>query len=644
MEPVLGTYCLTLVVPCAVYALAALYAGSRWVRPNLLASGRAALQVVCALYGVAGTLLVAAFLRDDFRIEYVAEHSQSAMDVLYKLAGLWAGLDGSLLFWALLLSGMTWIAVRQLERTTPRLMPIAAAVLVALLGFFGVVLVFAANPFTTTLVVPFDGNGLNPLLQAPEMAIHPPSLYIGYVSAAIPFAMMVAALLQRSTDLRWLDVARRWILLCWCFLSIGNLLGMHWAYLELGWGGFWAWDPVENAAAMPWFTATALLHSLMTTQARRGLAVWTYTLMALTFVLTMLGTYLTRSGVVQSVHAFSNSTVGAYFAAVLIAATVGSAVLLLWHARHAPRQPVGTLASREGSFLLSNMILTAAALAILCGTMLPTVSEALGGARLTVGPDFFNRMMAPFGVVLLGMLGFAPVLPWGPVAWRTLWNLIRRPLALAVSAVAAAWWLGWHHWVVLTIGGLALVTGFTSLRQLGRLLRQAPATRTVSAQSTLQRRIGAYVAHTAIVLILLGCAGAALHTEVDLEAREGDHFALGPMDVEFAGLRYRKTPVFEAIGAELIVRRGETVVTTLYPARQFYPGSDQPTTEIGRYATWGYDLYTVLGGFDVDAHTAQFKVMHNPLVRWIWIGGLLLVCGAVLVMTAGDARQTMDEV
>lgn len=633
MGAMLGTICLILLVPVAVYSAGMMLVGVYYRVSPALASGRAAAQAACTLVLLASGLLVSAFLQNDFSLKYVAEHSSLAMALPYKLAGLWAGLDGSLLFWALLLSIMTWSVTRQLARCAPELLPITNAVLMTILGFFGIVLLYAANPFTTTLEIPFDGAGLNPLLQAPEMVIHPPSLYLGYVSAAIPFALMAAMLLTGKRSPAADQLSRRWLLFCWLFLSVGNLLGMHWAYLELGWGGFWAWDPVENAAIMPWFTATALLHSLIAQRTRRLFPVWNVALLSLTFVLTMLGTYLTRSGVVQSVHAFSNSTVGVYFAIFLGMATIAGCWLTVRQARQASRQPIATLLSKEGGFLLGNILLTAGALSILWGTMLPTLSEGVFGHRVTVGPEFFNRMMAPFGIVVLFLLGVGPGMAWGRMTGKAFWELIRRPLTLAMVLIAAAWWLGIMHWFVLCCGAAVVLSGLLTLRELfhmGQKIRVAPVLR---SPITVWRRVGGYVVHAGFILLMAGIAGSALQGERDLEMREGDRMAVGGVQLQFAGLRYRQTPQFEAIGAELHVQRAGADVATIYPARQFYPGSEQPTTEIGLYSTWWYDVYAVLGAFDVDAGTVQLKVLHNPLMNWLWCGGILLVIGMLILMT-----------
>lgn len=651
MIPTLGTTCLILILPIALYSGGMLWLGERYAHAAVRRSGWLAAAVVIGLYTVACVLLLSGFVGDHFEIDYVARHSHRGLPLFYKLAGLWAGLDGSLLLWAWLLAVMLGICLYQTERAEPRHTPYVNLAGLFILAFFGVMMLFAANPFATSVSYPFDGQGLNPLLQAPEMVIHPPSLYMGYVSASIPFALLVAGLATRHMDAAWLQRTRGWLLFSWFFLSVGNLLGMHWAYVELGWGGFWAWDPVENAAIMPWFTASALLHSILVEERRGMLRAWNAVLILLTFLLTILGTFLTRSGVVQSVHAFSNSTIGAYFAVFLAVLALGGAGLILWRRTALQgRNDLESLVSKEGAFLLNNILLTMGAFTILWGTMLPTFAEALLGERFMVGPPFFNQMLAPFGCGLLVLAGFGPVLAWRRAAPGELWRALRWPLLLAIVAMSLGWMAGLRHWfAIAALGGIGF-TLWVTLAQFGqgiwRLHRQEVVPMWRAPGELLRRaprRYGGFIIHVAMLSMCAAFAGALYHTETNVHLRQDERVQVGGYDITFEGLRYRRDAErgMEAVAGQLRVERGGRVRATLFPARQFFVRSEQPTTEAAIYRSWRHDVYTVLGGFNVEERTAEFKLMINPLVNCLWAGGLLLILGVIVMIWPWQRPQSL---
>ncbi|MBI2344254.1 MAG: cytochrome c biogenesis protein CcsA [Deltaproteobacteria bacterium] len=651
MIPQLGTTCLMLLLPVSFYSLGMTLIGARHADARLYRSGRHAAYAVCGLLTLACLLLIAGFVGNHFEIIYVASHSNRALPLFFKFAGLWAGLDGSLLFWAWLLGVMTCIALVQAERHLPRHVPYINVAAMVIIGFFGIVLLFEANPFATSLDFPFDGRGLNPLLQATEMVVHPPSLYLGYVSASIPFALMVSGLLSGEMGERWLRMMRGWLLFCWLFLSVGNLLGMHWAYVELGWGGFWAWDPVENAAIMPWFTATAMLHSLIIQERRGMLRVWNVTLALLTFILTVLGTFLTRSGVVQSVHAFSNSTLGVYFGAFLAVMTAAG-ILLILARRHllASEHDLDSLLSKEGAFLLNNVFFTVGAFTILWGTMLPTLAEALIGERMMLGPPFFNRMLAPIGIVLILLAGFGPILAWRKHERRDLLELTRWPATLGLAALTIAWVMGAREWYVLASTAGIAFTLLITFGEFGRGMQVIRRREQISSGAAAieifrhaPRRYGGYLVHVAMLLICVGIAGAVYHSEVTATLKPGERLEMHGYQIEFQGLRYKADDNQETIAGALAVHRNGVHISTLYPARNFYRASDQPTTEAAIHRAWNHDLYTIIGAFDVQKNEAEFKVMHNPMVSWMWIGGLLLLCGTGIVAWPMGQRKRQAE-
>lgn len=640
MIPALGTACLMLLLPTALYSLGMTIIGGHYRDARQFRSGLHATYSVVGLLTLAAGLVVTAFVGNHFEMAYVAASSSRALALPYKLAGLWAGLDGSLLFWVWLLALMHLVVIVRMQERLSRHIAMINAVVMCVVLFFGLLLLVEANPFTTTLDVPMDGRGLNPLLQSPLMVIHPPMLYLGYVSATIPFALVIAGLVTREMDERWLQAVRSWVLFCWFFLSVGNLLGMYWAYVELGWGGFWAWDPVENAAIMPWFTASAFLHSIIIQERRGMLRMWNVVLATLTFLLTVFGTFLTRSGIVQSVHAFSNSTLGVYFASFLVVCAVASAALIVRRRRTlASRNQLESIMSKEGAFLLNNVFLTVGCFAILWGTMLPTMTEWLFDERLTLGPAFFNTVITPFGFGLLALAGFGPVMAWRRAESGALLRVVRWPAVIGVVALGtgALWGLrDWRALVGLLLGGFTLAI---TLAEFGRGLRvvhaQTPKPLVAVPGKLLrraQRRYGGYVVHIGLLVIFAGFIGALYRFESDVHLKEGERTTVRGYELEFGGLRYRQDDHLEAVAGELRVFRDGAPVSVLLPARHFYRASEQPTTEVAIYRSGLNDLYTILGAFDVDAHAADFKIMHHPLINAIWLGGGLLVLGTLIII------------
>ncbi len=433
----LGSYLLLAAFVVCAYAATASFVGGRQRSARLIESGIGAFYLLTALMTMASAVMVHAFVTENYSIKYVDRYSDSAQPLFYKLTSYWGGLDGSIMFWVFLLAVFGSIAVATNRERQRELIPYVVTVISCVQMFFLLVMVLNKDPFTTYLTqVPADGRGLNPLLQNPYMVIHPPSLYIGFVGMTIPFAFGMSALITGHLDDSWLRAVRRWTMFSWIFLSLGLTLGMIWAYEELGWGGYWGWDPVENAGLLPWFTATAFLHSVMVQERRSMLRVWNVTLVIITFFLTIFGTFMTRSGVVQSVHAFGEDSELAMmfgvFMAIILIVCFGLVIyrLPLLRARH----ELDSWASREAAFLLNNWILLFSAVFILFATMFPTLSEAITGERLTVGPPFFNKWMLPIGLMLLLLTGVGPLLAWRKSTLSNLGNQFLWPITAAAQA------------------------------------------------------------------------------------------------------------------------------------------------------------------------------------------------------------------
>jgi cytochrome c-type biogenesis protein CcmF len=640
----LGNLCLMAAVVLVTWAGGAAVVGARRRSANLIDSARYATYAVFALVSVASAALIHAFLASDFRIRYVAHYSDRAMPAFYKATSFWGGMDGSLLFWLLILSGCSAAAVHFNRERHRELVPWVIAVLAGIQQFFLVLILFAANPFATFLsqsAVPADGRGLNPLLQNAYMVFHPPSLYIGYVGMSVPFAFGMAALITGNVDEAWIRSVRRFTVIAWFFLALGLTLGMLWAYEELGWGGFWGWDPVENAGFLPWLTATAFLHSVMIQERRRTLRVWNATLVILTFLLTIFGTYMTRSGVIQSVHAFANSPVGRYFLWFLASVTIVSFGALIWRlpllrSRDALESPL----SREFAFLCNNWVLLLATIVVLTLTWWPNISETVTGQRISIGPPFFNKWMVPIGLILLLLTGIGPLIAWRKASVDHLRHQFLGPGA-AGAIVGLATGILWAKSVAagIAFGLCAFVFGTiwqefwrgTRVRQ--RSTGQDALTSLVGLVMRGRRRYGGYIVHLGIVLMFVGFAGEARKQDVEATLKKGASLTLGDYRVRFDELKFTEDRAKEMITAHLTVFRDGAEVGKLHPARWYFrKHEDQPTTEVAIRRTPAEDLYVVLGGFELDTGVISVKAYVNPLVDWIWAGFGLLAFGTAIAL------------
>ncbi len=639
--PLIGTLALALALVLAGYSIIANVVGARASIPSLTASGRHALWAMCAMVTVAVGALWTSLLHSDFSLEYVASYTSFSLPTIYKITALWGGQQGSLLFWTWLLTIFTSIVAFQNRRRNPEMTPYALAVLAGIAIFFLGMLNFVTRPFELLAVVPADGQDLNPLLQNYWMAIHPPSLYTGYVSASVPFAFGAAALMVGRLDDSWIRSTRRWAIFSWFFLTLGNLFGARWAYEVLGWGGYWAWDPVENAAFMPWLVMTAYLHSVMIQERKDMLKVWNLVLIGMAFGLTLFGTFITRSGVISSVHSFTQSGLGPYFLTFLIAVVVLYTGLVLSRVKQL-RTPAEfeSYLSREAAFLFNNLVLVGIAFAVFWGTLFPVLSEAVRGVKITVGPPFFNKVNGPLALALIFLMGVGPLIAWRRSSFDSLAKTFAAPAIFGVTTGVCAFIAGLREWYVLTalsLGAFVLGTIVVEFRRgvsaRRHMVGESVPVAIVNLIGKNNRRYGGYVIHIGVVLAFTGIvASAFFKTEVKKSVKQGDSFQVGPYELEYLGMNTTETAHVETARARVEVRRNGRPIAMMEPAKLFFKRLQQPATAVAIRSTPAADLYVVLAGIDDQSGLATFQVFLTPLVFWLWAGGVIMAMGTVIVM------------
>ncbi len=624
----------------AIYAVVIALLGARLRRQEMIRSAERATYGVFGLVTITMVVILYALLAHDFRLQYVASVSSRAMPTFYVIAALWGGQEGSMLLWLWLLAMYSAIVMVQNRHRNRELMPYVIATLMTTALLFLAMLVIVENPFRQLPQVPRDGQGLNPLLQNPLMVIHPPNLYLGFVGFAVPFAFAIGALASGRLDTQWIRSIRRWTLVAWLFLSIGILLGGQWAYVELGWGGYWAWDPVENASFMPWLTGTAFLHSVMIQEKKGMLKVWNMALVILTYALSIFGTFLTRSGVIASVHAFAQSSLGPYFL-LYLAGIVGIAVALLVKRLPELRSDhrLESVVSRESSFLFNNLFLVGIMFAVLWGTLFPIISEAVRGVKISVAAPFFNQVNIPLGLGLLFLSGVCPLIAWRKASVRNLRRNFLYPLSLSFVITAVLYTLGIRHVVALISFAICLFVFGTIVLEFYRGTR---ARRAVSGGTVWQafvslirrnrRRYGGYIVHFGVVLIFVGITGSsAYQIEQNVVLHPGESALVGTFILQYDDLTRMIESTYEAFIAKLTVLRNGKYLTTLYPEKRLYFAQNQPTTEVALRTRPFEDLYIIMAGFE-PSKTATFKVFVNPLVFWMWMGGLVMVLGTAIAI------------
>jgi cytochrome c-type biogenesis protein CcmF len=620
--------------------------------------------VIRSVYGVFALLVVAAvalwkgLVSHDFNIEYVSSYTSRNLPSYYIFSAFWAGQKGSLLFWAIVLATFASLAQWLSAPRHRPLMPYVAAVTLSITVFFISVMVFAANPFDRLSFTPPDGRGLNPQLQNIGMVIHPPMLYLGYISIAIPFAFAMAALLSRRLDTGWIQAIRKWTLLSWLFLSVGITLGMWWAYVELGWGGYWAWDPVENASLLPWLCMSAFLHSVMIQEKRGMLKRWNMSLIIGSFLLSIFGTFITRSGVISSVHSFTQSNVGYFFLSFLVAAAILSFTLLYtrWDQLEA-EAPLESMVSREAAFLFNNLVFIGIAFSVLWGTLFPILSEAVRGTKITVGPPFFNKVNVPLGLLLLALTGIGPLIAWRKASTANLKRQFTWPVATGVVVLLAMLGSGMRDFYVLVAVGLAgfvvgtLVQEFsrgTSARH--RMYSESYPLAFAHLVARNRRRYGGYIVHLGMVIYFVAFCGLAFKKDQEATLKPGESVEV----VSPFGHRYKFTHLglsqYEALNRRVtaatveVTRDGKRDGLMVSEKRQhvdsFGNPTFEPSTEVAIRSGLQEDVYVVFAGAVGGTEEAVYRFTLNPLVWWVWYGGLVLVVGGLITMWPGGGTMT----
>jgi cytochrome c-type biogenesis protein CcmF len=624
----------------ALYGAMASVIGVRTGRADWLRTGeRAAVGIWILITACIGAMLYA-FLTFDFSVRYVAMNTNRGTPFYYRITALWGALEGSIVLWAWMLSIYTLIVVVRYRRRQPELYPWVLSVMLGILAFFLLVMSIPAPPFERLSPIPPDGRGLNPLLEDSGMITHPVALYLGFTGFSVPFAFAMAALIVGRTGDEWITITRRWTIVAWYFLSLGLLIGGWWSYHVLGWGGYWAWDPVENAAFMPWLTGTAFLHSVMIQERRRMLKLWNLTLIILTFGLTLFGTFLTRSGIIGSVHSFTQGSIGVFFLAFLALALLGAFSLLAWRTDHLRAQgELDSAVSRESVFLLNNLFLIAATFTVFFGTVFPLLSEAARGVKVSVGAPFFNLVNIPIFLALLFLMGVGPLIAWRRASAENLKRNFLKPVLAGIVAAAVLRLFGVGNILVLTAMALVVFVAGTITLDYGRAVRARRRSGDGWSAATWglllrqNRRYGGFVVHLGILVIALGVAGSqawSLQTETTLE--KGQSVELAGYRVRFDGLSASEESNHFKVTGAFTMTTGRSSFAELRPARKFYPQEQTPIAAVDYRLGWVEDVYLVLGDFARDGSRATVKLQVNRLVSWLWIGGLVLTLGAALAI------------
>ncbi len=607
---------------------------------------RAGIGSFIALTAAAFALVYCSFT-NNFSVSYILHHSNRALPWPYKFAALWSGQEGSLLLWAWLLATYGFV-LRLRHKVDVKLTAYASTILAGIQVFFTLLLVFAAPPFAMVQgTIPADGFGLNPLLQYPEMVIHPPMLYLGYVGFSVPFAFALGALMMRYPGEKWIHITRRWTMVTWLFLTCGIFLGAHWAYSVLGWGGYWGWDPVENASLMPWLTGTAFLHSVMMQEKRGMMKAWNVWLIFTTFMLSILGTLLTRSGLVSSVHAFAESSIGSWFWTFLVIVFSVCIFTYLRQRSHLKSEHhIESLVSRESSFLFNNLVLLAACFTILWGTLFPIISEYIEGSKVTVGPPFYNRVAVPIGIFLLFLTGIGPILAWRSTSFKSvrrnfIWPIIAG-IGMAVILMAAGmrpWQDAGTLYSLMAFSLAALVTTAIASEfwRGARVIQRHTGKNILASMARLTRRntrrYGGYIVHIGVVIVFIGLAGSAFNQSKEQEMGFHDSMTLGPYRLVCQSYTQDSNANYDSEYELLNVYKNNKFLIQMAPERRFYHASQQTETMVADHSTLQRDLYVVYEGRNPETNQPIIKVFINPLVAWIWIGVMVMAFGTLLALT-----------
>jgi len=638
-----GYYLLLTAFMLTAYTVWAGASGLKLKENKLIKNAQLAIYGQFFLITISIVLLAYAFITRDFSLSYVVEYSDRRLSLFYTISAVWAGQDGSLLLWVWLLTvfNALYVFVNRKKESTfkPYVFTIHSVVTIFFLGL----VIFFSNPFEKIAGVLPDGYGLNPLLQNPQMVFHPPSLFLGFVGFTIPFAFALAALMKGDLSNKWLDESRNWSLFAWISLTIGNILGAQWAYVELGWGGYWAWDPVENASLLPWLTGTAFIHSLMAQRSRSMMKTWNISLVVTTFLLTILGTFITRSGIISSVHAFGKSSIGTLFLVFMGIVFVVTVILMIWRkSKLKSEKTIDSLMSREFSFLLNNFIFVILTITILWGTLYPAFTELFIGKQITLGEKFFNKVSVPFGIVMFLLLAICPLFTWKQTKVSVIIKRSAYSFAGALIFAFILFFAGIKHFpslAVFTIAFLAVGVIVTELfqsasakkEQYGENLFQA-LKRVLDSQV---RRYAAYLVHIGVVMIFLSIVGTtAYKQEKDITLKKGESTTIGNYRIEYNQMGERQERNKDILYTELRIFQDNKQIGTLYPQSHFHKSTmreSQRTSEAALLSNLKEDLFISMVSYQND-ESATFVIKVNPLMNWMWIGGLVMTIGIIIIL------------
>ena len=646
-----GALALLLAFCIAIYAIIASVTGKLKKKPFLVLSGERAVLAVWVLVSAASAILVYSLITGDMRMAYVASHSNHAMPVFYKFAAWWGGQEGSLLFWSWILSTYGAVVVLTNKGKHRTLMPWVLSILSTVQVFFLTLNAFVVSPFQVLAVdkvvtsVP-DGMGLNPLLQYWAMVIHPPMLYLGYVGFVVPFAFAMASLIAKAPGESWIQSTRRWAIVTWLFQGTGVMLGSAWAYHVLGWGGYWMWDPVENASLLPWLAATAFLHSVMMQEKKGMMKVWNMVLISSTFFLCIYGTFLTRSGIVSSVHAFAESPIGRYFVIFLAVGIAATVWLILDRLEYLKSESeLESVVSRESSFLFNNLILLASCFAVLWGTMFPVISEKFASEKISLDAVWFNRLMVPIGLFLLFLTGVGPLFAWRRTSMESLRKNFQWPGIGTLVVVVALYAGGMRYaYSIISLGLCFFVTAtivmefFRGSRAIAEKSKMNFARAVVELTHRNTRRYGGYLVHMGIVLMFVGWSGHPFNQTSIGEVEKGDSMRVGAYILKVADLQESETPNYQESTAVLEVSKNGESLGTVRPSRRFYKVAQQATADVALRSRLNEDLYINYATRTGNKATLQAYVF--PLVSWIWIGVLTLIGGTFVCLVPSKVARS----
>lgn len=652
-----GQFCLLFAFCLACYAAVGSFLGGAIGHRRLVETAENSVIAMSALVTLTVFSLWYQLLSNNFNLQFVAQNSSRAMPWYYKFGALWGGQEGSLVFWCWILCIYALVTVLQNRKRNRHLMPYVVGVIAIVAGFFLLLNNFVANPFdqigviragaAATPFTPMDGRGLNPLLQYWAMVIHPPVLYTGYVGFTIPFAFAIAALVTRELDDEWIRITRRWMMVPWLFQGIGVLLGAKWAYVVLGWGGYWGWDPVENASLMPWLTATAFLHSVIMQERKGMMKIWNMVLILSTFLLCIFGTFLTRSGIVSSVHAFAQSPIGPFFSSFLFI-LIGSCLYLLLTRLDALKSEnrLDSVVSRESSFLFNNLALLGSMFAVLWGTIFPIISEYFQNEKRTVSAPFYNKVEVPIGLFLLFLTGVGPLLAWRKTSVQSLRRNFTVPTLASVVVGILFLVFGMRNFYSFMCLVLCVFVACTILAEFhrGALARRRQGESYAQALWILTfrntRRYGGYVVHMGMVFLFVGFAGSGFNREVQKEMVKGDKLEIGGYTLKLQDIKETQNANYiSEVGIIKVYRNGKEI-KTLKPERRFYRSSEQATTEVALRSTLKEDLYVVLG-FNQEGSRAIIHAFLNPLVAWVWLGAFVFMVGTLICLLPDRHEKTL---